>query len=138
MFQIHSFRQSYQHQSNMFNQEKTPSYFIRQTISSTNQSPTASISRSSVHHSPKKEMRPEHSTKKDKPLDVQDDHVEESDTTCYKSVSVCTRWRWDDVFRTINTTDDEGRFDTITPPHMIVARQCTAVLYWCKVNVCIV
>ena len=94
----------------MFNQQKTPSYFIRQTKSSTNQSPTTSLSRLSVHHSPKKELRPsEHSAKEDKPLDAQDDHVEESDATCYKSVSVCTRWRWDDVFRTINTTDDEGR-----------------------------
>ena len=91
----------------MFNQQKTPSYFLKK------QNLTQSLP-TSAKQSPKKmlseqENFPNISSSKDVVKeDVREISKEGGEVTSYKSVSVCTRWGWDDIFQTINTTNQSG------------------------------
>ena len=116
----------------MFNPTNTPSYFIRRAKQSSSSSPqNIQLKKSSeipqdsdadVAECFQESLQPSRSSSwiaatEDKVESINDNIKEESDdkgsnTTSisgYRSVSVSTRWSWDDIFHTINTTNDAGK-----------------------------
>ena len=114
----------------MFNPTNTPSYFIRKTKNSSSFPKNIQLKKSmgipqesdaNVAESFQESLSlPSRSSSgiavtEDKVESINDNIKEESDDnrsdtsiSGYRSVSVATRWTWDDIFHTVSTTNDAG------------------------------
>ena len=89
----------------MFNHTNTPSYFIKNTrINSSTFNPEIT---SSTEHEQVQSVCFSKSTTTDCDSEKSPDECKDT-YKGYKSVSVATSWSWEDIFKTINTTDEAG------------------------------